>query len=93
MIIGITTPTIETGDDTLQVKHRETELISFTENLYEISKRSIATYSYSSKFSRHESIDAIPLIRKTKRYKSEGYSLDKGYDAERIHTVIREEAR
>ncbi|MDY6931282.1 MAG: hypothetical protein SVJ22_05140 [Halobacteriota archaeon] len=39
------------------------------------------------------SIDAIPLIRKTKRHKLEGYSLDKGYDAEPIHKVIREEVR
>ncbi|MDY6959211.1 MAG: hypothetical protein SVK08_08645 [Halobacteriota archaeon] len=39
------------------------------------------------------SIDAIPLIRKTRRHKPEGYRLDKGYDTESIHKVIREEAQ
>ena len=42
---------------------------------------------------KHDSIDAIPIIRKTKRYKPRGYSLDKGYDAEHIHKVIREEIK
>jgi transposase len=40
---------------------------------------------------RHDSIDADALIRKCKYLKPEGFSLDKGYDCERIHKVIREE--
>ena len=41
--------------------------------------------------SRHDSIDADALIRKTKSLNPKGFSLDKGYDCERIHKVIREE--
>ena len=40
---------------------------------------------------RHDSIDADALIRKCKWLKPKGFSLDKGYDCERIHRVIREE--
>ena len=40
---------------------------------------------------RHDSIDADALIRKCKDLKPIGFSLDKGYDCERIHRVIREE--
>jgi hypothetical protein len=40
---------------------------------------------------RHDSIDADALIRKCKYLKPAGFSLDKGYDCERIHKIIREE--
>lgn len=40
---------------------------------------------------RHDSRDAAPMIRKTKKLKPKGFSLDKAYDAEYIHKVIREE--
>ena len=40
---------------------------------------------------RHDSIDADALIRKGKKFKPIGFSLDKGYDCERIHKIIREE--
>ena len=40
---------------------------------------------------RHDSIDADALIRKCKQLKPVGFSLDKGYDCERIHKIIREE--
>ena len=40
---------------------------------------------------RHDSIDADALIRKCKNLKPIGFSLDKGYDCERIHRIIREE--
>jgi len=40
---------------------------------------------------RHDSIDADALIRKCRRLRPEGFSLDKGYDCERIHRIIREE--
>ncbi|MDR2623055.1 MAG: transposase [Methanobrevibacter sp.] len=37
---------------------------------------------------RHDSKDTIPLIRKIKKYKPIGFSLDKAYDSEKIHKVI-----
>lgn len=40
---------------------------------------------------RHDSKDAIPTIRKTKKYKPSGFSLDKAFDKEEIHKVIHEE--
>jgi len=40
---------------------------------------------------RHDSKDAIPTIRKTKKYKTSGFSLDKSLDSAKIHKVIREE--
>ncbi|WP_084270829.1 transposase [Methanobrevibacter cuticularis] len=40
---------------------------------------------------RHDSKDAIPLIRKTKKYNPIGFSLNKTYDSEEIHKVIHEE--
>ena len=42
---------------------------------------------------RHDSIDADALIRKCRHLKPKGFSLDKGYDCERIHKVIREELK
>ncbi len=40
---------------------------------------------------RHDAVDAAPMLRKTKSLKPRGCSLDKGYDSEPIHTVIRDE--
>lgn len=40
---------------------------------------------------RHDSKDAIATIRKTGKYKPRGFSLDKGFDSEKIHKVIQEE--
>ncbi|MBM4242055.1 MAG: transposase [Euryarchaeota archaeon] len=40
---------------------------------------------------RHDSKDAIPTIRKTRKYKPSGFSLDKAFDKEEIHRVIHEE--
>jgi hypothetical protein len=40
---------------------------------------------------RHDSKDAIPTIRKLKKYKPSGFSLDKAFDKEEIHQVIHEE--
>jgi len=42
---------------------------------------------------RHDSKDAIPTIRKIKKYKPSGFSLDKSFDSEKIHEVIREELK
>jgi hypothetical protein len=44
-----------------------------------------------SKGPRHDSKDTIALIRKTKKYKPVGFSLDRTYDSEKIHKTIHEE--
>ena len=42
---------------------------------------------------RHDAKDAIPLIRKTKKFKPGGYSTDETYDSGEIHRVIRDELK
>ncbi len=42
---------------------------------------------------RHDSKDAIPTIRKTKKYEPSSFSLDKSFDSEKIHKLIREELK
>lgn len=65
---------------------------SFTKNQIAINtKNQVILACRVSKGPRHDSKDAIPLIRKVKKYKPIGFSLDKAYDREEIHKVIHEE--
>lgn len=65
---------------------------SFTKNQIAIDTTNQVILSHKVvKGPRHDSKDAIALIRKTKKYKPIGFSLDKAYDSEEIHTVIHEE--
>jgi hypothetical protein len=65
---------------------------SFTKNQIAIdTKKQVILAHRVAKGPRHDSKDAIALIRKTKKYKPVGFSLDKAYDSEDIHKVIHEE--
>jgi len=65
---------------------------SYTKNQIAIDTRSQVILAHRvAKGPRHDSKDAIALIRKTKKYKPIGFSLDKAYDSEEIHKVIHEE--
>jgi hypothetical protein len=65
---------------------------NFTKNQIAIdTKNQVILAQRVTKGPRHDSKDAIPLIRKTKKYKPIGFSLDRAYDSEEIHKVIHEE--
>ncbi|WP_211263749.1 IS5 family transposase, partial [Methanobrevibacter cuticularis] len=65
---------------------------SYTKNQIAIDTRTQIILTHRvAKGPRHDSKDAIALIRKTKKYKPIGFSLDKAYDSEEIHKVIHEE--
>lgn len=65
---------------------------SYTKNQIAIDIESQVILAHRiAKGPRHDSKDAIPLIRKVKKYKPVGFSLDKAYDSEKIHKVIHEE--
>jgi len=65
---------------------------SYTKNQIAIDTRTQAILTYKvARGPRHDSKDAIPTIRKTKKYKPSGFSLDKAFDEEEIHRVIHEE--
>ena len=73
-------------------KQKKRRRKSYSKNSIAVDTKTQAILAHRTrKGPRHDSIDAVPMIRKTKRYKPKGYSLDKGYDAECIHKVIREE--
>ncbi len=65
---------------------------SFTKNQIAIDTQKQVILAYRvAKRPRHDARDAIPTIRKTRKYKPSGFSLDKSYDKEEIHRVINEE--
>lgn len=65
---------------------------SFTKNQIAIdTQKQVILAHRVVKGPRHDSKDAIPLIRKIKKYKPKGFSLDKAYDSEEIHRTIHEE--
>jgi hypothetical protein len=65
---------------------------SYTKNQIAIDTQSQVILAHRvAKGPRHDSKDAIALIRKTRKYKPIGFSLDKAYDYEKIHETINEE--
>ena len=65
---------------------------SYTKNQIAIDTENQVIFAHRVvKGPRHDSKDAIPLIRKIKKYKPKGFSLDKAYDNEKIHKAIHEE--
>ena len=65
---------------------------SYTKNQIAIDTQNQVILAHRvAKGPRHDSKDAIALIRKTKKYKPIGFSLEKAYDSEEIHKVIHEE--
>ncbi|KUK01784.1 MAG: Transposase IS4 family protein [Methanobacteriaceae archaeon 41_258] len=65
---------------------------SYTKNQIAIDTRTQVILAQKvARRPRHDSKDAIPTIRKTKKYKPSGFSLDKAFDKEEIHRVINEE--
>ena len=67
---------------------------SFTKNQIAIDTTNQVILAHRvAKGPRHDSKDAIALIRKTKKYNPIGFSLDRAYDSEEIHKVIHEELK
>ena len=67
---------------------------SFTKNQIAIDTRSrVILAQRVVKGPRHDSKDAIALLKKIKKYNPIGVSLDKAYDNEKIHKVIHEELK
>jgi hypothetical protein len=65
---------------------------SYTKNQIAIDTRTQVILAHKvARGPRHDSKDAIPTIRKLKKYKPSGFSLDKAFDKEEIHQVIHEE--
>jgi biopolymer transport protein ExbD len=65
---------------------------SYTKNQIAIDTKSqVILAQRVAKGPRHDSKDAIPLIRKVKKYNPIEFSLDKAYDYEKVHEVIHEE--
>lgn len=73
-------------------KQRKKWRKSYTKNQIAIDTRTQVILAQKvARGPRHDSKDAIPTIRKTKKYKPSGFSLDKAFDKEEIHRVINEE--
>jgi len=65
---------------------------SYTKNQIAIDTETLVIIAQKAiRGPRHDSKDAISTIRKTKKYKPVGFSLDKAFDEEEIHRVINEE--
>jgi len=65
---------------------------SFTKNQIAIDTKTQVILAHRvAKGPRHDSKDAVPLIRKVKKFNPRGFSLDKAYDIEKIHEAINEE--
>ena len=73
-------------------KQNKTWRKSYTKNQIAIDTKTQVILAYSvAKGPRHDSKDAIALLRKVKKYNPIGFSLDKAYDYEKVHEVIHEE--
>lgn len=73
-------------------KHKKRRRKHYTKNSITIDTDKQAIVSHRvRKGPKHDSVDAVPMIRRTKWLKPAGFSLDKGYDCEGIHKVMREE--
>lgn len=73
-------------------KQKKKRRKSYTKNQIAIDTRTKVILAHKvARGPRHDSKDAIPTIRKTRKYKPSGFSLDKVFDKEEIHKVIHEE--
>jgi len=63
---------------------------SYTKNQIAIDTQTLVILAQkTARGPRHDSKEAIPTIRKTKKYKPIGFSLDRAFDEEKIHRVIK----
>ena len=75
-------------------KQSKTWRKSYTKNQIAIDTKSQVILAHSvAKGPRYDSKDVIALIRKIKKYKLIGFSLDKIHDHEKVHEVIHEELK
>ena len=75
-------------------KHKKRRRKHYTKNSIAVdADKQVIVAHRVRKGPKHDSKDAAPILRKTKRLKPKGVSLDKAYDAEYIHKVIREELK
>jgi len=76
-------------------KQKKRRRKNYTKNQIAVDTESQAIVAHRvAKGPRHDSRDAIPLIRKSYRtVKTSGYIMDKAYDKEGIHKVVMEEAK
>lgn len=73
-------------------KQKKKKRKGYTKNCIAVdTDRQVIVAQRVAKGPRHDAKDAIPLIRKTRRVKPVGYSMDKAFDDEEIHRVVREE--
>ena len=73
-------------------KQKKKKRKGYTKNCIAVdTDRQVIVAQRVAKGPRHDARDAIPLIRKTRRVKPVGYSMDKAFDDEEIHRTVREE--
>jgi hypothetical protein len=74
-------------------KQKKKRRKGYTKNCIAVdTDRQVIVAQRTAKGPRHDRRDAIPLIRKSRGVKPKGYSMDKAFDDEEIHRVVREEA-